>query len=1815
MTHVHYKFSSKLGYDTVVLDGPHITLGELKRQIMCREKLRAGDCDLQITNAQTKEEYTEDEGPIPKGSSVIVRRIPTRGGKSSSSSKTTKIERSVSQSHHSFDVAKAMDDHTSPSTLHFFSKMANLADADASEEDKIKVMLNQSIYDSMNYNKKFASALPANYTCYRCGNTGHHIRNCPSSGDKNFEAPLKIKKSTGIPRSFMVEVDDPNTKGAMLTNCGRYAIPAIDAEAYAVGKKERPPFVPQEKPISEPEEDPVPDELLCLICHELLSDAVVIPCCGNSYCDDCIRSTLLDSEEHVCPTCGQQNVSPDTLIANKFLRQAVNNFKKERGYTKSKTGICDSSQSQNPTPAPSPVPTPPPPLTVQSQPQKQHQSSCSQQAADIQPLLENPPAAAAGPTSDTSDGNMFTTSLQTEQRCLDIPDKEAEEEAQDDSAAAAEDEDAAAAAAPPAAADAVVAPPPAVVADDDPTAPPSQLIPVVNETTVAEQPQSDQQQSSSGPAPGSSSCWQSSSASSGCPTRGWTESQQLTPSPSLTYSATAPPLFPSPLYHPYLSAHHSHSSYPPGYPPPPPIWTLPCPQGAPIPSLCSSTPTPSIPALIPKEWYRYQRKKERSPDRGSTYRRSSSRSYVASSKSKSSRSYSRSSSRSRSRSRSKSQGKSRPRSPYSRHRALHTRSHPSYNYGYKRSPTPSSSSSPQVGHHSRAKSPSDHRKNRHHHHHHTRKSASSGSSSTRRGERSKRDEGRHGGRSTSSQVTQSSSVDLDRERHLQWNKQYNEWCEKYFSSYINHFHQLPLSFINLPPPPQFDGSKYYSHTNSDSRHRPSALMDDHSRSSTDSRSPPSHSSSSSRSTPSQSSSDSCSSSSNTPDSSRSPPSQMSCNGRLTQSEDWTERREYRQHKNAHSPDRKGSEEEEELQDRSKDGKKEMTGNLEDHRSINSEQRETKKYEAGRGEESSSPRASNSTGDNRNDERRHITGPHSISVWDEATFRPHKSLDEDRKERKSKENRDLEEKKRRLRGKDSKSRHNVSRQHKTKSSKRDDTEYRNPGGSKATDLSSVGDRKTKVETPEKRETHESKSPNPFEKKRQKSEQKKQSKTSPLWEGRITVKPPKKISININLDGKWKEGKIEDQQNITGKPKEEMEAERNLKTEETVEVNEKNESGRREGAAFEDKLKPEGGDSKDLRQRTIIRDDKRVMWTNTGREDAEDGDFEFWHFEEELARDDWRRLTAKEEEEGAVREENEGQERANRGTLPGKWKAVEVMVEGRKRRMREEDDEMRFKTQRSSNEGPGSNVESDSSTGDCQEQRTMVKMLEEFIQDKDAESEDQLIHIQAPPSKWEKEEFKEEEQIDRDVKPQEPFPAGLPPPLLVTPPNMETEGENEVMRQRSVDTKRDEDRAVHKGRGENEKPFTLLTLDRFVAPSSGKITADSTLHSDRERGRTTEVEKCRDRERGRDSERSRDRQRETKRTMGEGRDRSRERRHHKKSLPSSSHSSPYSTSQDVEKRDRQRRDDRGKSPRSLNPADKISTSRTTEVPDKHRTTADRDRKPKHRDYHDHRNATGNRAAGSRSSSPSLSHRKHRHPDLKLLLKRSRDGNKEEKEEWKRNEVMRESKEERESKKIEAERVSGGPYKSTAERWEGGGGVVVEEGERRSSSSSSSSGSSSSSSSGSGSSSSSSSSLASHESSKYDGRKERKKRPKTERREKNEAAMELLEERELQEHGHKKKSKRGEDEREAESRGDSSEFAHAHYTAQDDESALLLLILITFTEKSLYSLLVQPVIPKTSNGLLETEYKSPPLSASLFAGHSVSSFSCLCFMECQD
>jgi protein MPE1 len=48
---------------------------------------------------------------------------------------------------------------------------------------------------------------PQGYVCYRCGEKGHWIKECPTNDDPNYENKPRIKRTTGIPRSFLKTVD------------------------------------------------------------------------------------------------------------------------------------------------------------------------------------------------------------------------------------------------------------------------------------------------------------------------------------------------------------------------------------------------------------------------------------------------------------------------------------------------------------------------------------------------------------------------------------------------------------------------------------------------------------------------------------------------------------------------------------------------------------------------------------------------------------------------------------------------------------------------------------------------------------------------------------------------------------------------------------------------------------------------------------------------------------------------------------------------------------------------------------------------------------------------------------------------------------------------------------------------------------------------------------------------------------------------------------------------------------------------------------------------------------------------------------------------------------------------------------------------------------------------------------------------------------------------------------------------------------------------------------------------------------------------
>ncbi|XP_064632657.1 E3 ubiquitin-protein ligase RBBP6-like [Lineus longissimus] len=352
MSVVYYKFKSSNEFDTVTFDGIGITLADFRKSIYGQKKLgKPSELDeIQVKNAQTQEEYVKEDDMIPRNASVIISRVPVGG-----------IAKTSAWKQGSDSPYQGVIDQMNYQDFQKLTETADLSSAAASEEDKIRAMMVQSTkdYDSSNYQR---SRLPhGGYTCFKCGKPGHFIQNCPHRADRTMWSNHRVKNPTGIPESFLTNLDNPSIlgqPGVMRTASGRAVVPTMDAMAYQKGKVERPPFAPRKKsPPRKPKpEEKIPTELLCQLCNDILNDAVVIPCCGNSYCDECVRDALLATDDHICPGCKEIDVSPDKLIANQFLRKAVMNFKNEAGYTKQAKEARAKKEESPPPPPPPPRP-------------------------------------------------------------------------------------------------------------------------------------------------------------------------------------------------------------------------------------------------------------------------------------------------------------------------------------------------------------------------------------------------------------------------------------------------------------------------------------------------------------------------------------------------------------------------------------------------------------------------------------------------------------------------------------------------------------------------------------------------------------------------------------------------------------------------------------------------------------------------------------------------------------------------------------------------------------------------------------------------------------------------------------------------------------------------------------------------------------------------------------------------------------------------------------------------------------------------------------------------------------------------------------------------------------------------------------------------------------------------------------------------------------------------------------------------------------------------------------------------------------------
>jgi len=364
MSYVYYKFKSQKDPSRVVFDGPSISVYDLKKEIITLNKLGAGtDFDLSIYDESTNEEFTDDNYMIPRATSIIVRRLPpAKPGKGngakyvSGAAGNTRPSRSET-----FHNKKTMSEVTAKTTSvapvmvkrSFVDVAKDKANAGDDESAAIAMMMSAQSANWDSQQEKMAMANPVyskhkkplapvpdkppplGYICHRCGEKGHWIQACPTNDDPNFDNKPRIKRTTGIPKTFLKKAEKPvfdqegdsakSTNGVMLDADGQYVIVQPDSKSWATYQAKA--TVVEGDVYSQPL-PPEHKDWECQICGKLVKDATRTPCCKKLYCDQCIQSALLESD-FVCPGCGANEILLQDLKPDEEVRAQIAEYIKK----------------------------------------------------------------------------------------------------------------------------------------------------------------------------------------------------------------------------------------------------------------------------------------------------------------------------------------------------------------------------------------------------------------------------------------------------------------------------------------------------------------------------------------------------------------------------------------------------------------------------------------------------------------------------------------------------------------------------------------------------------------------------------------------------------------------------------------------------------------------------------------------------------------------------------------------------------------------------------------------------------------------------------------------------------------------------------------------------------------------------------------------------------------------------------------------------------------------------------------------------------------------------------------------------------------------------------------------------------------------------------------------------------------------------------------------------------------------------------------------------------------------------------------------
>ncbi|KAK7552485.1 DWNN domain-containing protein [Phyllosticta citricarpa] len=376
---VFFKFKSSKEPQRITFDGTGISVFELKREIINATGLGDGtDFDLSIYTDDTNEEYDDDTTIVPRSTTVLARRLPAArpghgraaryvSGKApvtaKNSYRTEASSKPAIQAKPVTDGAAAMNNAQTEE-----EKIAAMfaAGAENWEQQKARMADAKPVYRPGHRGRPHnvpEGEPPETYICHRCHVKGHWIQACPTNDDPNFENKPRIKRTTGIPRSMLQTIEKPvaltndgltdetrQPSGVMVNAAGEYVIAKPDEAAWNKYQAKAQASAAQQLENASAGSKELQDRgLECSVDKRMFVDPMKTPCCGMTYCNDCIENALINSD-FVCPNCAKDDVFIDNLVPDEEVAAKIKAFEDEKAAERKAKEASKSPKSEKATP-------------------------------------------------------------------------------------------------------------------------------------------------------------------------------------------------------------------------------------------------------------------------------------------------------------------------------------------------------------------------------------------------------------------------------------------------------------------------------------------------------------------------------------------------------------------------------------------------------------------------------------------------------------------------------------------------------------------------------------------------------------------------------------------------------------------------------------------------------------------------------------------------------------------------------------------------------------------------------------------------------------------------------------------------------------------------------------------------------------------------------------------------------------------------------------------------------------------------------------------------------------------------------------------------------------------------------------------------------------------------------------------------------------------------------------------------------------------------------------------------------------------------